>query len=482
MKAIIVNHERGGSYVMDHAGCFRFVKGYASQPVGAEIELARQIPVQFGRIAAIAACLVVALMLSVFGILWNTESYSVYVDINPSIELVFNNLNRLKEARALNEDGAALLKDIKLRGSPADVIVDLIREAEARGYIVPGSDVLSVSIMITTRGGKAPEDYQVIINESLLENSMQSFVEVDICDEDFRDRAEEFGVSPGKLRLAERLYASDQSTDISVILKLSVKDLMEEIRIAEEKGVPSIGNGQLPLNPNAGPGNNSGNDNPNAGPGNNSGNNNPNAEPGNNSGNNNPNAGPGNNSGNNNLNADPTDDGDNDEQDADLADDGDNDEQDANPLDDSDDGDLNADQDDNSGNNNPNVGPGNNSGNNNPNAGPGNNSGNNNPNAGPGNNSGNNNPNAGPGNNSGNNNPNAGPGNNSGNNNPNAGPGNNSGNNNPNAGPGNNSGNNNPNSGSGNNSGNDNPNSGSGNNSGNNNPNSGSGNNSGNKH
>ena len=39
MKAIIMSHEHGGSYVMDREGSFRFVKGYTSQLIGTEIEL-----------------------------------------------------------------------------------------------------------------------------------------------------------------------------------------------------------------------------------------------------------------------------------------------------------------------------------------------------------------------------------------------------------------------------------------------------------
>ena len=544
MKALVISHENGGTYVMDREGCFRFVKGHSSRPIGSEMELGRVSVINFNTLAAIAACLVLSLALSGFGILWNTESYSVYVDVNPSVELVFNNLNRLKAAKPLNEDGADLLEGLSLKGRPEEIVVQLIKAAEEHGYINEADEEKGVSITVVARGGKKPEDYQNVISAALAQNGMTNLAEVEVIDTDFRATAEEMGVSPGKLKLAEKLLACNPGGEtLESALNMPVKDLMRMIKDAEGKGVPAVGNGQAaaedkpgesPTNPNAGPGNNSGNtekpSNPNAGPGNNNGNtekpSNPNAGPGNNeeADYKNPNAGPGKNSGFNWQKNE------------------------------------NAGAGNNSGNtaapSNPNAGAGNNSGNttapSNPNAGAGNNSGKggggatipseeeiegdaneddtpiqeaesedeegkrDNPNKGPGNNSGDgdsdkeDNPNKGPGNNSGNgngnadkeDNPNKGPGNNSGNDNsdkednPNKGPGNNSGNgnadkeDNPNKGPGNNSGN-------GNNGGDkdqedkeDNPNKGAGNNSGNgnsngdsekeDNPNKGPGNNSGN--
>jgi len=122
MKAIILSHERGGSYALDRNGCYQFVKGHTARPVGEEIELALRPQIQYAKIASIAAGFIMVVLLGSFSWLWNAESYSVYVDVNPSVELVFNNLNQLKAAKPLNEDGAKLLADLKLKGNPGDVV------------------------------------------------------------------------------------------------------------------------------------------------------------------------------------------------------------------------------------------------------------------------------------------------------------------------------------------------------------------------
>ena len=491
MKAIIMSHENGGSYVMDREGNFRFVRGSMSLPVGTEIAMKSQATVIYLRNSAIAACIAVVALLSSFALIWNTEKYSVYVDINPSVELVFNNFNRLKAAKPLNEDGAELLKGLSLKGKPEDVIVNLIKSAEEKGFLNPGGDTAAVLITVTAKGGKAPEEYRELIDAVITSNNMQGYVDVQISDnKDLKERADELGISPGKLGLIERLYATGQTIEYSQLVNMPVKNLMEAIREAEKQqitgasGQGSGNNSEDADNPNKGPGNNSGNTDPHNtgnGPDANSGNNDPHNTgngPDANSGNDDPhNTGNGsdNNIGNDRQSGDEDDDQgpgsrsqgsgvENNDQGLGSrgqgSGDGDNDQRSGpggqgSGDEDNDQGPGTGSQgsgDDKNGNNNPNQGPGNNSGNNgqqNPNAGPGNNSGNNdpNPNKGSGNNSGNNNPNQGPGNNSGNNNPNQGPGNNSGNNdppNPNQGPGNNNGNNdpNPNAGPDNNSGNN----------------------------------------
>ena len=59
MKAIIMSHERGGSYVLERSGSFRFVNGYTSRLIGTEIELKPQVLVSYRRITAMAACFVI---------------------------------------------------------------------------------------------------------------------------------------------------------------------------------------------------------------------------------------------------------------------------------------------------------------------------------------------------------------------------------------------------------------------------------------
>jgi len=103
MKAIIFSHDRGGSVVMDCEGCFYFVKGYTSHPIGTELEIETEIVTEtitgaktraqtktqsnfinirnlknLKRIAVVAACFLAVLSLSYFGLVMDNMNYWNY--------------------------------------------------------------------------------------------------------------------------------------------------------------------------------------------------------------------------------------------------------------------------------------------------------------------------------------------------------------------------------------------------------------------
>ena len=233
MKALILRHENGGSYMVDREGSFHFVRGYTSWSIGAEVAVKTQLAVHYTKVIAMAVSLFLIVALGSFGWLWNTERCSVYVDINPSVELVFNNLNQLKASKSLNEGGTALQSGLELSGSPEDVVLRLILEAEKKGYFVSQDGSKSVFITIIAKGGSAPEEYMSIIRTALESHGLQDVVSIDLCTANFLDKAKEMGTSPGKLKLAERLFSHDQSVPVDELLKMSVKDLTETIKNQE---------------------------------------------------------------------------------------------------------------------------------------------------------------------------------------------------------------------------------------------------------
>ena len=266
MKAIILSHEKGGSYVLDRDGSFRFLKGYASYAVGSEIEFKLQPAIDY-KVIALAACFILFAAFGGFSYLLSAESYSVYIDINPSVELVFNGMNTLKTAKGLNGDGEALLAGLDLKGAPGGVILQLIGAAEAKGYIEPHGDSPVISITIAERGGKSPQEYERIICAALESASLQSLTEVCVCNAEARARAEELGVSPGTLRMAERwlTLTSEPSMSLEEIIRKPASELIAEVREAEiiegetreaeareaeARGAPAGGGGGEPLNDN----------------------------------------------------------------------------------------------------------------------------------------------------------------------------------------------------------------------------------------
>ena len=63
MKAIIMSHEKGGSYCIDSNGSFHFVKGYTNVAVGTEIIIRPKRTACLRRLMLIAAGLVVTFII-----------------------------------------------------------------------------------------------------------------------------------------------------------------------------------------------------------------------------------------------------------------------------------------------------------------------------------------------------------------------------------------------------------------------------------
>ena len=255
MKAIIMQHGRNGSYVMDQEGCFQFVKGCQNKPIGAEITLRARPSASVRAIAAIAACLVLLFSINFVVGLWNTEYYSVYVDINPSVQLVFNRFNRLRAANPLNGDGADLLEGLSLRGKAGDMVVSLIQAAEQKHYLTPQGGSPEVAVTVTGRSDGVSGQSVLVIDTALIKNGMRERVVIETCGPDYRSRAEGLGISPGKLMLAERLMDSDPSLAIGDVAQQPIVTLMAGIREAQERIInPAPDSGVAANNQNVNPG------------------------------------------------------------------------------------------------------------------------------------------------------------------------------------------------------------------------------------
>ena len=244
MKAIVFGHERGGTYVMDREGTFRFIHGYTSQPIGSEIKIKDKPPINLARIASIAACLILVISFSLIALMWNLTSHYVYVDINPSIELQFNRFDRLRTANPLDENGAMLLDGLRLRGSADDIVVALINEAKEKNFIdtIDGEQVVLVTVVSIS--GRSTEAQETAISLALENQGMLRFTIVESCDMENRDKAERLGVSPGRLRLAEEaMRTSDGQTTLDELLRKRVGDLLGLIESQESGNDQTVPDG-----------------------------------------------------------------------------------------------------------------------------------------------------------------------------------------------------------------------------------------------
>ena len=81
---------------------------------------------------ALAACLALTAVGLIGSRLYFEETAFVGIDVNPSIELGINRFDIVVSAKAYNEDGEALLRDVSVTGKPYDSAVATLTSSPTR--------------------------------------------------------------------------------------------------------------------------------------------------------------------------------------------------------------------------------------------------------------------------------------------------------------------------------------------------------------
>lgn len=168
----------------------------------------------------------------------NAEESYVTIDINPSVELIVNEREKVVYVNALNEDAEVLLADLNLVGMPVDEATDLIIEtAIALGYIdVEASDtVVEVSSTSDTAlGEQIRERVKVAVNEAFQNRGVYGRAKDKGFTPDFIAEAESYGVTPGFLFLAQSVVAVQDDITLEDALLMTQEDLRDILKDAKE--------------------------------------------------------------------------------------------------------------------------------------------------------------------------------------------------------------------------------------------------------
>ena len=161
----------------------------------------------------------------------NAVASVVSLDVNPSIELKVNQKEKVLSATPMNEDGAALLEGMDLKGTQADVAMyAIIGSLLQHGYV----DELANSILITVededtqRGEKLQQELtaqadaalaNAQVNGAILSQTLQMSSELSA-------KAEEYGISAGKAALIQTIVDRSNGTKtFESLVGLSINEL-----------------------------------------------------------------------------------------------------------------------------------------------------------------------------------------------------------------------------------------------------------------
>lgn len=165
--------------------------------------------------------LMLVAMLAVTGVILNQPAYAFKMDVNPSIEIKANRLERVVEIIPLNEDARNLLKDFKLTDKSLEkTIEDLADLMVLKGYISGGKDNL---VMITVNDENTNQKVVEGLNKAIKAYLENKQIEATIVNQAISENNNNNQNKSGKEIIANRIkYIDDDDKKIVNLNKENV--------------------------------------------------------------------------------------------------------------------------------------------------------------------------------------------------------------------------------------------------------------------
>ena len=184
-------------------------------------------------LSVMAACLAIFLMSGVF-LNFHSDA-AVYMDVNPSVTLEVNCFDKVLAAKASNPDGDAVLADMNLRNTDLNVAVNAVLGSMVKnGFITENKGTVLLSV--EGSGAKRTEKLQAKVTENV-ESSMEQLVSSSSVltqnipsDENLKKLAEQYGVTPGKIMLMQKLTEADATLKMEDYVNMPMGELMKVLK------------------------------------------------------------------------------------------------------------------------------------------------------------------------------------------------------------------------------------------------------------
>ncbi|HZK00112.1 MAG TPA: PepSY domain-containing protein [Tissierellaceae bacterium] len=161
-------------------------------------------------------------LVAVFVGFWVTQaSYAFTLDVNPSIEIVSNRLDRVIAVNPKNEDARELLKDYKFLDKNLNkTIVDLADLMVLKGYISGARDNL---VMITVSDNEVKQDKVDKLNNAIAAYLENKQIEATIINQSI---SEEYNKT-GKELVAMKISDLDEGLDFEQLSNMTLSELVD---------------------------------------------------------------------------------------------------------------------------------------------------------------------------------------------------------------------------------------------------------------
>lgn len=185
------------------------------------------------KILAFACTFILAFSLAAAGYAYYMAPVSyVSIDINPSVEIALNALDRVVSIKATNDDGETLIYGEHMFNSSLENAVNrLVQKAADRGYVnQDGSSVIAVTAESDNeeKATQLQEKGSNGVNLAMSEKNTFAAVYSDCSDLALRDEANAQGISPGKYKLIMMLQTLDPGITVAQYKDAKVHEIISK--------------------------------------------------------------------------------------------------------------------------------------------------------------------------------------------------------------------------------------------------------------
>lgn len=183
-------------------------------------------------IGIIVALLVVGVMTTIY---FTVPSNYIALDVNPSIELKTNRLNKVVSLNLVNDDAKQLMSGYKIAGQDLeDVIEDIVDRMILTGYITAEKDnQFLISVDDKNASTHLLKNVRGKIESYLNKNKLKvEFIQQSInISNNVLENAHNNNVSAGKMAIIEKLIQYDNTLTVEELAKTSIIDIVKYAKL-----------------------------------------------------------------------------------------------------------------------------------------------------------------------------------------------------------------------------------------------------------
>ncbi len=160
--------------------------------------------------------------------LGNEKYRSIYIDINPSVEIIVNRFDYIVDVNYLNEDAISEYTDVALKGEKIEkAINNILEKLEINGYLENKEMIISVVSKNNSDGEKILKDVKNKVNDYIQKKGKEIVVEGKTHSKEEKEAAEKHQLSPAKYKLIEYILKLDETSVLENLKNMTVEELAE---------------------------------------------------------------------------------------------------------------------------------------------------------------------------------------------------------------------------------------------------------------